>query len=117
LDTVVEKAVLVRKYGGTYKESIGEVPRSLDDFIRVLQETRLEILPEHRADAYVDIEPDREYGDAYETLIIGYRRALTKEELVEVEAERRAHCETQLANAEQRIAYCREQLAAQPAEA
>lgn len=98
--------VEVRKYGGHNSDRVGPVPTLLDDVIRTLQETRLEIPPEYRADAVVDISAESDM----DCLSIYYYRPRTEEEIAADEASAMANWEKQLKNAEERAQYCREQL-------
>jgi hypothetical protein len=80
--------------------------RNSTDFVRVLQETRLEIKPEHRASAFVEIWS----RDDLPVLHLGYRRNQTPEEVAADQAERRKHWEVQLKAAEERVQLCRTEL-------
>lgn len=103
--------VNVRKYGGRYnQERVGDVPTELDDLIQVLQETRLEIPPEHRANARVSIEPEGDYDNGIDCLSIYYYRPRTPEEIAADDARQKAHWEQQVRDAEQRLHYCQNEL-------
>ncbi|TLX16114.1 hypothetical protein FFR93_01975 [Rhizobium sp. MHM7A] len=82
------------------------MPTLLDDVIQTLQETRLEIPPEHRADARVDVGEE----SGMDCLSIYYYRPRTAEEIAADEAAVKANWEKQLRDAEERARYCREQL-------
>jgi hypothetical protein len=107
---MMEFQVDVRKYGGRHTGSIGSVPRKLDEFIQVLQETRLEIPPEYRADARVDIEPENDTGVDLNCLHIYYHRPRTTEEIAADDAHLKSQWERQIMEAEKRIAFCRSEL-------
>jgi hypothetical protein len=100
--------VEVRKYGGRNFDRVGPVPTSLDDFIRTLQETRLEIPPEFRSEAMVDISAESDM----DCLAIYYYRPRTAEEIAADETAAMANWEKQLIDAEERARYCRGQLEA-----
>jgi hypothetical protein len=102
MDFLVE----VRKYGGRNQDRVGPVPTLLDEVIRTLQETRLEIPPEYRADARVDVCEE----SGMDCLSIFYYRPRTPEEIAADEAAVKANWEKQLRDAEGRAHYCREQL-------
>jgi hypothetical protein len=102
----MEFLVEVRKYGGRNQDRVGPVPTLLDDIVRTLQETRLEIPMEYRADARVDISTESDM----DCLSIYYYRPRTPEEIAADELAVKANWEKQLRNAEERARYCREQL-------
>lgn len=102
MDFVVE----VRKYGGRNQDRVGPIPTYLDELIQTLQETRLEIPPEFRADARVEIFEESDM----DCLSIYYYRPRTSEEIAADEATARANWEKQLRDAEQRALFCRQQL-------
>lgn len=102
----MEFRVDVRKYGGRDHDRVGPVPTLLDDVIQTLQETRLEIPPENRADAHVDICEE----SGMDCLSIYYYRPRTPEEIAADDAALKANWEKQLRDAEHRARYCREQL-------
>ncbi len=96
----------VRKYGGRNQDRVGPIPTYLDEVIQTLQETRLEIPPEYRAEARVEICEE----SGMDCLSIYYYRPRTLEEIAADEATARANWEKQLRDAEQRALYCRQQL-------
>ena len=102
----MELMVEVRKYGGRNQDRVGPVPVLLDEVIQTLQETRLEIPPEYREDARVDMCEE----SGVDCLSIYYYRPRTPEEVAADRAAVKANWEKQLQNAEERAQYCRLQL-------
>lgn len=88
----------------------GFAPHILVEFQAWLRSALDEIPADCLDSAEIDFEPDYEHGEHYSAVRITYERPETAEETAKRQAEHRAHWESQLASAHDRIAYCEQQL-------
>ena len=112
MPTTPHTTITVREWGtvASMRNGGDHIPYRLSDMIAELALAQAEIPPEHRATAHVDCEPDYEFGEHYEAMRVTYSRPMDADELAAYHVEERKHWEGQLAEAEQRVAYCRGEL-------
>lgn len=89
----------------------GFAPHNVSEFHRWLCVAMAEIPDDCLHTATIDFEPDYEYGEHYSAVRITYERPETADETAARISDRRKHWERQLNDAQERIAYCEQQLA------
>ncbi|MFC0245801.1 hypothetical protein ACFOLL_12715 [Falsochrobactrum ovis] len=108
---ITTREVVVRHWGSDDAKN-GHIPHRLDEFINELMQARLEIPQEHWAEAFIEVDAECPYDDCYPRFIVAFSRPEKPDETAARKAEEHEHWQEQLQKAQERIAYCEEQLGA-----
>ena len=109
-DLVIDEVVL--RWG---IDAERQPPHSLNTAIYYLVEAQRAVPDAYRSSARIDFDPHHDCaGDTYAQVVVTYSRPMTDTEVEQYAAEDAAHWAEQLRQAEERVVYCRAQIAAQP---
>lgn len=104
--------IIVREWGTAKLD--GNIPYRLPELVAELQTALIAMPEEHRHTAYVDCEPDYEFGEHYAAMRVTYERPMNADELAAMHVGKRRHWERRLADAERRVAECRKEFGIPP---
>ncbi len=89
----------------------GSIPYKLDELLSALNDARLEVPAEYRGSIEVDCEPSYEFGEHYARMQITYERPENEKEKARRIVDEQRHWDAQLAQAQERVEYCKRQRA------